>query len=160
MRQRIATSEITKRHPKTLYCSTDKEYANLANELYDQLYDELSFMEDKEVRNTCISLALYFEDIHSGTRQFETFTRLYSKMYGKYVPFYDSQDASSPEAELDAINFIFWLSIVAERHGMIINPKNQGQMNLAKGILSFWNQKKHKISPNEELADYLFSEET
>ena len=120
----------------------------------------MEFMDDKEIRNACVSLALYFEDIHSGTHQFDAFTRLYGKMYGVYLPFYDSRDETSPEAGLDAMKFVLWLSIVAERGGRILNPTNSSFGDMAEELLDYWNQRKHTISPNEELADHIFSEET
>lgn len=160
MKSQIPVSEITKRHPDMLYCSTDREYANLANEIYDLVSKALPFVDDREMRNACVSLALYFEDIHSGTHQFDAFAHLYGKMYGMYLPFYDSRDVSSPEAELDAMKFVLWLSIVAERAGRILNPTNASIANMACELLNFWNRKKHTISPNEELADFIFSEET
>lgn len=160
MKSKIPVSEITKRHPDMLYCPTDKEYANLANEIYDVIGKVFTFMDDKEIRNACVSLALYFEDIHSGTHQFDAFTRLYGKMYGMYLPFYDSRDASSPKADLDAMKFVLWLSLVAERGGRILNPSNTSIADMAEYLLKYWNRQKHTVSPNEELADYIFSEET
>ena len=160
MKPQIPISDITKRHPDMRYCPTDREYANLANDIYDMIGKAFSFMDDKEIRNVCVSLALYFEDIHSGTHQFDAFTRLYGKMYGMYLPFYNSRDAASPEAELDAIRFVLWLSIVAERDMRIINPTNTSIAEMAVFLLNYWNRKKYTISPNEELADYIFSEET
>ena len=160
MKSQIPVSEITKRHPDKLYCSTDREYANLANEIYDLVGKALPLVDDREMRNACVSLALYFEDIHSGTHQFDAFARLYGKMYGMYLPFYDSKDVSSPEAELDAMKFVLWLSFVAERAGRILNPTNTSIAEMAGTLLNHWNSKKHTISPNEELADFIFSEET
>ncbi|MGN0281990.1 MAG: DUF3843 family protein [Prevotella sp.] len=160
MKSIIPVSEITKRHPDLLYCSTDSEYATLANNIYDIVGDELTFMDDKEIRNMCVSLALYFEDIHSGTHQFDAFTRLYGKMYGMYLPFYSSKDSSSPDADLDAMKFVIWLSIVAERCSSIVNPSNASIAALAEYLLNYWNSTKHAITPNEELADFIFSEET
>lgn len=158
--KKIAVSEITQRHPDTLYCSTDNEYASLANNLMERFGSQLTFMSEREIRNACISLALYFEDIHSGTHQLDAFTQMYHTMYGNYVPFYEATDATSPHADLDAMKFVLWLSIVAERNGMIVNPMNEGLMNMADALLDYWNHEKQHISPNEELADYIFSEET
>lgn len=151
MKSKIPVSEITKRHPDMLYCLTDREYANLANEICDVLGSRLGFMDDKGLRNACVSLALYFEDIHSGTHQFDVFTRLYGKMYGMYLPFYDSKDASSPNADIDAMKFVLWLSIVAERGGSIYGYRAfhdyQGQYeelvkrNGGKRLFFFNNQK-------------------
>ena len=67
-------------------------------------------------------------------------------MYGMYLPFYDSRDVSSPEAELDAMKFVLWLSLVAERAGCILNPTNASIAEMAGTLLNHWNSKKHAIS--------------
>ena len=82
----ITPGDIKRRHPRYLTCETDRQYAALAHDIYEQMHEELSFMEDREMRNASISLALYFEDLHSDTHQFETFTRLYKRMLGLYYP--------------------------------------------------------------------------
>lgn len=157
---KITAGDIKKRHPHYLTCETDKQYADLANDIREMMYDELGFMDDVQIKHACISLALYFEDLHSGTHLFETFTKIYKEMFGRYVPFYSSEDANSPQAPLDAMKFMLWHSIAAERSGMMINPTNKGLANLAERLLNLWNERKDKIQPNEELADYLYSEET
>jgi hypothetical protein len=101
----ITAGDIKKCHPRYLNCETDKQYAELAKEIYDVIYDELDFMDDWQIKNASISLSLYFEDLHSGTHLFETFTKLYKKMFGRYVPFYSSESADSPQAQLDAMKF-------------------------------------------------------
>lgn len=156
----IAASDIKRRHPRYLTCKTDKMYADLANEIEELMEKPLSFMEPEEVRNACISVALYLEDIHSGLRLFDTFTRMYQKMYGAYLPFYSTSGPDDPNAERDALRFILWHSCVAEREERVLNPLNEGIMQSAAELLTFWNKKKKTILPNEELADYLYSEET
>lgn len=157
---KITAGDIKRRHPRYLTCETDKQYAQLANDIYDLINNELGFMEQAEIRNTCINLALYFEDLHSDTHQFETFTRLYKRMFGMYVPFYQSVDGNSPDAELDAMKFILWHSIVAERGSRILNPTNDGLASMSANLLKLWKEKKSRIEPNEELADYLYAEDT
>lgn len=157
---KIVASDIKQRHPRYLTCETDKQYADLANAIHDLLYDELDFMDNLEIKHASISLALYFEDLHSGTHLFETFTKLYKEMFGRYVPFYSSESADSPQARLDAMKFMLWHAIAAERNGMMLNPTNQGLANMAERLLNLWDERKNKIQPNEELAGYLYSEET
>lgn len=158
---KIRISDITQRHPIDLHCETDAQYASLANDIKDLLYDSMSFMDDEQQkRNVCISLALYFEDLHSETHQFETFQKLYCRMFGRYVPFMDSVDERSPEAELDAMTFVFWLVVAAERDGKMLNPLNTSLRNIAQKLLNLWNRRKAYIRPNEELADHLYCEET
>ena len=159
--RKITASDIADRHPWLMRCNTDQEYAELANAIYDTYHEELGFMEtDENIMNVCVGLALYFEDIHSGTHLFETFAKLYHQMYGRYVPFYDSMDENSPEAELDAVNFVLWLVIAAERGNNVANPLNSGIRQMAREVLLLWHERKDGIHPNEELADYLYCEET
>ena len=156
----ITAGDIKRRHPRYMTCDTDKQYAQLASDIYDLIHPELGFATDREIRNACISLALYFEDLHSGTRVFETFTHIYKKMYGSYLPFYASKDAESSGASLDAMRFMLWHSLCAEREQRILNPTNDGMTEIAKKLLGLWESKKSTIQPNEELADYIFAEET
>ena len=132
----------------------------MANDIYELMHNELGFMEQVEIRNTCINLALFFEDLHSETHLFETFTRLYKRMFGMYVPFYQSVDANSPDAGLDAMKFMLWHSIVAERGSRVLNPTNDALAAMSEKLLMLWNESKAHIDPNEELADYLYAEET
>lgn len=156
----ITAGDIKRRHPRYLTCETDKQYAQLANDIYEMIHDDLLFMEEVEIRNACISLALYFEDLRSETLLFETFTQLYQQMFGMYVPFYYSADGSEASASLDAMRFTLWHSIVAERGGRIVNPTNDGLGELAVKLLAFWNKRKDRLESNEDLADYLYAEET
>ena len=156
----ITVSDIQRRHPRYLTCDTDKMYADLANEIFELLHEDLSFMEPTQVKNACISLTLYLEDIHSRLHLFDTFTQMYQKMFGCYLPFYFSTDKNAPDAELDAMRFMIWHSCSAEREGQILNPSNEGLKSIAEDLLSFWKEKKDTILPNVELADYIYSEET
>ena len=54
----ITAGDIKKRHPRYLNCETDKQYAELAKEIYDVIYDELDFMDDWQIKNASISYIL------------------------------------------------------------------------------------------------------
>ena len=159
-KQKITAGDIKKRHPRHLTCETDRQYAELANDIYNLMYEEMDFMDDYQLKHASISLALYFEDLHSDTHLFETFTTIYQRMFGRYVPFYFSENAQSLDATLDGMKFMLWHSIAAERHGMMLNPSNQGLESFAKRLLDLWEAKINEIDPNERLADYLYAEET
>ena len=156
----ITAGDIKRRHPRYMTCDTDKQYAQLASDIYDLIHPELGFAEDHEIRNASISLALYLEDLNSGTHVFETFTHLYKKMFGSYLPFYSSETAESPTASLDAMRFMLWHSLCAEREHHVLNPTNDGMTELAKKLLELWISRKATIPANEQLADYIFAEET
>ena len=83
-------------------------------------------MEPKEARNACVSLALHFEDVHSGLYLFETFTRMYQEMFGSYLPFYPTTGTDDQESEIDGMRFMIWLCLQAEREERMLNPSNDG----------------------------------
>mgnify|MGYP002623581135 CR=1 FL=1 len=156
----ITAGDIKRRHPRYLHCETDRAYAQLANDIHKLLHKGFTFMEERQFRNACISMALFFEDMRSGLHLFETFTQMYQKMYGCYLPFYTSANADAPEAPLDAMRFMLWHSCVAERKGAVINPTNDGVKAYAEMLLDLWEERKQTLPPNEELADFLYAEET
>lgn len=160
LKKSISITDFCARHPEHLHCSTDAQYTALANDIYELLKEPLSHFEDVQIRNASISLALFFEDIHSGTHQFEVFTNIYQEMYGKYVPFHPSNNANDVDADVDAMCFVLWYCCVAEREEGILNPQNEGIRQSAIDLWALWNRQKNNIKPNEDLVDYLFCEET
>ena len=156
----ITAGDIKRRHPRYMTCDTDRAYAKLANDIYELIHEGFGFMQERQFRNACISMALFFEDMRSGLHLFEAFTRMYQKMYGCYLPFYATTGADAPDAMLDSMRFMLWHSCVAEREGAVINPTNDGLKAYAAKLLNLWNERKTTLPPNDELADYLYAEET
>ena len=156
----ITAFDIKRRHPRYLTCKTDIIYAQLANDIFGLLQDGMSYMEDSQLREVSISIALYLEDIQSDTHLFETFTQIYKKMFGAYLPFYDSVSANDEQAELDAMCFMLWHSCCAEREGKMPNPTNDALREIARNIVQLWHERRTTIPANEELADCIYSEET
>lgn len=156
----ISIKELCARHPEHQHFTTDVQYTALANDIYEILKEPVSHFSEVQIQNASISLALYFEDIHSGTHQFEVFTKLYHEMYGKYVPFHPSDSADDETAEIDAMCFVLWYCCVAEHEEGILNPQNEGIRQTARDLWKMWLKAKEYIQPNEELADYLYCEET
>lgn len=54
----ITAWDIKKRHPRYLTCETDRQYAELASDIYNLMDEEMGFTDDFELKNACISLAL------------------------------------------------------------------------------------------------------
>lgn len=46
------------KNPRYLTCETDRQYAELASDIYNLMDEEMGFMDDFELKNACISLAL------------------------------------------------------------------------------------------------------
>lgn len=157
--QKIPVISLQARHPEYVVSLTDKDYTRLAQEIFSYLLSIDSVFTEEQMLNASITLALYFEDIHSGLHQFEVFTKLYSEMYGRYLPFFDARTREECH-ELEDLRFVFWLAIAAERDGRMLNPLNESLFTIAQEIEAIWEKFKPSIAPNEALLDYLYCEET
>ena len=49
---------------------------------------------------------------------------------------------------------------MAERGGLVLNPTNEALKNHAEKLLNFWRERSQELPSNEELANYLYAEET
>jgi len=157
----ITASDIAKRHPIDLLCDTDSDYALIANRVYDLLQDSIRYIKNEEhKKEICINIALYFEDLKSGTHQFEVFTKLYKEWFGLYLPFYTAENADSPTAQLDAMTFVFWHTLSSRSDSSIMNPLNDDIRKVSTELLEFWHTHEKDMPSNNMLADYIFSETT
>jgi len=43
----VTVGDIKRRHPRYLTCETDRQYAQLANDIYELMHGELGFMEER-----------------------------------------------------------------------------------------------------------------
>lgn len=158
---KISSLAIAQRHPKGLSCKTDRLYADVAEFIYKRLKAELAGMlDDNAIKRVSISCALFFEDKLSGTHQMDVFMGWHQKKFGTRLPIYDYIDKYSQFAM--EFQLVLWLAIGAERQGLMINPENEGLEAVTLRILAemsstgLWK----RMEPNDELADFLFCEET
>lgn len=144
-----------------MVCKTDQNYLQVAV----MVYGVLSRIFKKEfkgsaVRAASVGVALYFEDRQSRGCQWEAFTTLYRRMYGEYLPFYGTTGPEDPSAPLDSLRFVIWHSLKAEDRSSTLNPMSTSVKKAAEQILAQWEDIKDTVPANEELGDYLFSEDT
>lgn len=154
----ITVYQFQQWHPELLVCDTDMAYTKLANAIYEELEPWLSFMESREKPGVAIGLAHYIEDIISETHQMEAFMKLYKKMYGYTLPFYDDDDEKT---ELYKMSFVLWHCICGQRNGHFVNPVT-GALPVAEEMMHFIDdaRTKYGCTPNDDLAGYLYSEDT
>ena len=156
----VVVGDIIRRHPNGMPFPTDMAYTDLANRIYDVINDKLpSDFTRQETCEISADIAVYCEDIVSGTHLFEAFCRLYRRMFHHNLPFYDTAEDPSNGFCLDALRFVIWHSIVGQYVSRVINPMNQGVRMIAEGVLDLLRNEGALLPPNEALAEYLYSEE-
>lgn len=83
----IPSIAISQRHPKGLFCKTDRLYATAADFIYVRLERELGGMLGVDsIRRVAISCALFFEDHFSRTHQMEVFMQWHQRKFGTLLP--------------------------------------------------------------------------
>lgn len=144
-----------------LLFQTDMAYTELANKIYDVIEDKLPHdFTHQDTKEISADIAVYCEDIVSGIHLFETFSRLYSRMFNHDLPFYDDADSSSEQYKLNALRFVVWHSIMCQNPNVLINPLNQGVRMIAEGVLELLDDRITDLPSNNGLTEYLYSEET
>ena len=159
-RRNVVVGDIVRRHPGGYLFETDMAYTELANMIYDIICDKLpSDFTHQEAIEISADIAVYCEDIASSTHLFETFSRLYRRMFHYSLPFYDDEDTDINGFSLNALRFVVWHSIMTQNLNRVINPMNQGVRMIAEGVLDMLKNHTTELLANEEMADYLYSEE-
>lgn len=159
--KRIPSIAISQRHPKGLFCKTDRLYATVADFIYSRLEGEIGGMLDADsLRRVAITCALFLEDHFSRTHQMEVFMLWHQQKFGTLLPMYKYTDPATLFSK--EFQLVLWLAICAERGGNIINPENEGLVLTSLRILSEMQQTGlwDRLLPNEELADHIYCEET
>ena len=115
----VNMSDWLRFHPYTHPSQADFYYLKLCNRLLKANIDqpfciELKWTEYKDL--TCM-LVCYFEDVISETAIWRSFTAGHQRLYGKFLPFYDTaDDYFADEINPQDVNFLVWhfLSIADE----------------------------------------------
>lgn len=160
----VVVGDIVRRHPGGFLFETDMAYTELANKIYDIICDKLpTDFTHQETKEISADIAVYCEDVISGTHLFETFSRIYQRMFHYSLPFYDdyedNEGNNSNEFSLNALRFVVWHSIMTQDLNRLINPMNEGVRMIAEAVLDLLNKNATDLPANDEMVDYLYSEE-
>lgn len=156
----VVVGDIVRRHPGGFLFETDMAYTELANRIYDIICDKLPTDFTKhETKEISADIAVYIEDVMSSTHLFETFSRIYRRMFHYSLPFYEDDDTDINGFGVNALRFVVWHSIMAQNLSRVINPMNLGVRMIAEGVLDMLKIHASELPANEEMADYLYSEE-
>lgn len=157
----VVTGDIVRRHPGGFLFETDKAYTELANKIYDIICDLLpTDFTHQETKEISADIAVYCEDVVSDTHVFETFSRIYQRMFHYRLPFYDDNEENDNNGfSLNALRFVVWHSIMAQNLNRLINPMNQGVEMIAEAVFDMLRSDAAELPINDEMADYLYSED-
>lgn len=121
----ITMNDWLRFHPYDRPSEVDYYYQKLCNRLLkenrnDPLVDDMNGLEYKEL--TCMLVCL-FEDVVSEINIWRSFTGEHKRLYGKFLPFYDTtDDYYDDEINLQDIMFLIWHFFSTVEVDILISP--------------------------------------
>ena len=152
-------------HPYKQSTPIDSYYTSIANRIYDIMEQTqmVNSFEGDEVKQICIRMAAYFEDVISELGIWRNFILYHKKTYGKYLPFYTPDDHYyDDEVNYEDVRFLLWhftQQYHGFRKGTFVSPDNP--VNESTSILIYnmfcdeWT-----TAPENIRMKTLFSNET
>lgn len=146
-------------HPYKKPRSADYAYLKIANRLHDCWRFSLAKDDfDDEVQViVSIVVAAYFEDVVSYTNLFGAFVRKHKELYGKPLPFYNTNEGSYYEDEINKqdVLFLVWSTLEKESMGEFLNPENPRIVELASKMYEILDKEFEKVPINDYFLDYI-----
>ena len=157
--KKITQLDIRQRHPQAVLSSTNRDYADIANSLYDILIGSdlgARFFED-ELKSMAIKVTLYFEDIVSEVGLWASFVAKHKELYGKPLPFYAvGTEYDTDHIHVEDIQFLLWDAMLADEYSETMpNPENYGIEDAARQIFNYLDGIFEDTQINGTLYEYI-----
>jgi len=165
MKERIYIKEWLELKPYEKQTITDGYYLRLCNEIKKKLisnhYDILSEYFDTEYINilSCF-ITSYFEDIISETNIWKSFVKIHQELYGKKLPFYETEDYYENEINEQDILFLSWYFFNTAQTDKFINPVNYFFFEMADDIMEILDEAYEYAPENKVLKKYYEIDKT
>jgi len=166
MKNRIYIKEWLHMKPYSKQAPTDFYYLNLTNDIHQALVKSdldlfISEINGEEgLANVCCALASYIEDLVSGTNVWNTFLRCHRKQYGKWLPFYPTDEYFEGEPNWQDVAFLLWYVVsIGDKDGFN-NPHYRFYETAAVELIELLGRAYEEAPENETLrACYLLDED-
>lgn len=149
-------------HPYKQATAVDQYYISLANRIY-RILNQSNIAVDPRVKNEDLlrmagCLTAYFEDVISQIGIWRAFTTECQRLYGKFLPFYDLEEVSyfNDEINEEDIRFLLWHHIQQTRDESVVNPENPTIQLVAEDIYNLLAEE-YEIAPENEKLQAFFS---
>ena len=141
MKEFITESEFLYRQPSAPQkTSTDKYYYRLCNRLADMCLREKLLDDYSEImlKRVLLGVVDYFQDILTDSGVFRSFSEEHKKLYGRWLPFYDTDPEHYIPHELNPedIRFLIWYTIAmySEGDARKLDPMDTGILRATERI--------------------------
>jgi len=166
MKNRIYLKQWLEIKPYDNQTSTDIFYLKLCNEVKQsiiskkQVFFFQKYLGNDETDQLCCFLTSYFEDLISGTNLWNSFIRIHKRMYGKQLPFYDTNEYYKQEINLADICFLIWYFLNTIQQDKFILPNNDFLLETATDVMDVFEDEWEYAPENRLLKAFYSIDET
>ncbi len=149
---------IASRHPLGMKCDTDAVYARFASELADLLErQDVEGFEGSNVKELAIILTMYYEDVLSEIGVWKAFTDKMQELYGRYLPFFDVDEAHyyRDEPNVEDVRFLMWLLISRSEPGSLVSPDTLALKDAAEAVYELMDRRFEEMPVNVQFKEFF-----
>lgn len=146
-------------HLLPLLCPTDVFYVKYARKLRDKIkkadFERKLALED--MTEIALTLTYYLEDVVSGLGVWRSFIMEHKRMYGRYLPFYETDEEHYYVDEINEadVRFLIWMIFQKRNSGMIVNPENSYMQRLAQEVFGVLDEDFEMVPVNNDLLEAM-----
>ncbi len=153
-------------HPDNDSSQTDSYYIKLCNKILNQypLIPEESMLANSTNKKELVCmLVAYFEDIVSEARIWQSFTEEHFRLYGKYLPFYDTtpQNEYDPSSfNIEDVRFLIWHFMEEKtEYKNLFHPFARDIFEISACVYDIFEDGFDNAPINDDLLDFLYIDE-
>jgi len=160
MRRKIYIKEWLKLKPYKNHSATDLYYLQLSNTVKKAIHKSNSLMlykylNEKDINLLACFLTSYFEDIISETNIWNAFVNKHQELYGKKLPFFNTDNYYENEVNTQDVVFLIWYFLNTIQQDLFINPYNESIQQLGYDI-ALVLEEEYEYAPENELLKSFY----
>lgn len=146
-------------HLLPLLCPTDVFYVKYARKLRDRIKkaDFERKLSPEDMTEIALTLTYYIEDVVSGLGGWRSFIMEHKRMYGRYLPFYETDEDNYYVDEVNEadVRFLIWMIFQKRNTDVIVNPENSYMQKLAHEVFVILDEDFERMPVNGDLLEAM-----
>ena len=144
-KERIYIKQWLDLKPYDKQTPTDSYYLKLSNEIKQSILTNKqsfviqNFLDNDEIDVLACFLTSYFEDLISGTNIWNSFIKIHKRLYGKQLPFYETDEYREQKINLPDICFLIWYFINTIQQDKFIAPFSNFIIETSNKVIGIFN---------------------
>lgn len=166
LKERIYIKHWLNLKPYDIQFTTDNYYLKLCNEVKQSIITNKQsfvlqiYLDNDEIDVLACFLTSYFEDLISETNIWNTFIKIHKRLYGKVLPFYETDEYYEKEINLPDLCFLIWYFLNTVQQDRLIAPYNNLIIETSKKVMDVFENVWEYAPENEYLKTFYSIDDT